>query len=108
MIYSKQSNSTPIIQKKKKLKHEKGTRIISRIDKYNLAYVHPFDYIFRDPELTADTDARDSDILLLGAALFCAALLAALLAVRGRRVGRGGFGVGVSVCGVGQMWRDDW
>jgi hypothetical protein len=66
-------------------------------DSYNLAYGHPSDYTSRDPEPGADTALQATGTPLLDAVPSCAALPAALLAVHGMRVGRGGFGAGVSV-----------
>ncbi len=65
-------------------------------DNYNLAYGHPSDYTSRDPEPGAGTALQATGTPLSDAVPFYAALLAALLAVRGRRVERGGFEVGVS------------
>ncbi len=64
---------------------------------YNLAYDHPSDYTSHDPEPSAGTALQATDTPLSDAVPFYGALLAALLVVRGMRVGRGGFAVGVSV-----------
>jgi hypothetical protein len=66
-------------------------------DNYNPAYDHPSDYTSHDPEPGADTALQATDTPLSDAVLSYAALPAALLAVRGMRVERGGFAAGVSV-----------
>jgi hypothetical protein len=66
-------------------------------DSYNPVYDHPSDYTSHDPEPGADTALPVTDTPLSDAVPFYAALPAALLAVRGRRVERGGFAAGVSV-----------
>lgn len=65
-------------------------------DNYNPVY-DPSDYTSHDPELSADTALQATDTPLSDAVPFYAALPAALLAVRGMRVERGGSAAGVSV-----------
>ena len=75
-------------------------KVILNADSYNLAYDRPSDCTSHDPGPGADTALQATDTPLSDAVPFYAALPAALLAVRGMRVGRGGFAAGVSTAMV--------